>query len=315
MSKFLDTGSFIFVISLLLVSFNKIELFSQCGCSSSQQFQTPLHWLGTSEQIVTERKKLRLDLIYKFGIGDNLYKGSERISSNLDYTYHFINFFGSYGISHYTSFDLGLNYNIRNLNQYGFTSNGYGFSNLSFGARQTIFESESSDLIINAGVGVHIPLMKFKPIEDYPLVVQPSNGSFGAYAFGMLQKSFPKPSLNVLLFTRFDYYFKNELNYHFAPTNTFSFFISHRLFESLLILFEIRNNVAFQDKYNDTTYTNSGANITFLVPRITYKLGNISISPFVEIPLFQYYKGEQIGNKISFGLNANYLINFSKRNL
>lgn len=315
MSKFIDTNWVLSVIVTLIISLNVIETLSQCGCGSSPQFQSPLHYLGTSEQVISERKKLRLDFMYYLGLGDKVYKGSEKTSASVDYIFHFLNFFGSYGISHYTSLDFNFNYNIRELNQFGFVTKGFGFSHISFGTRHTFYESEKSDFIVNAGGGIHIPLMKFKSIEQYPIVIQPSNGSFGAYAFGMLQKSFPELSVNFLLFARLNYNFKNDLNYHFAPTISLSSFISYKVLESLIALLEIRNFLAFQDRYNDTTYTNSGSSILSIVPRLTYKLDIISFSPFVEIPLFQYYKGEQIGTKISFGLNINYLLNFAKRKL
>lgn len=309
-------SNFLYKFSILIIGTivsTTIPLYSQCGCSSSQQFLPPLHWLGSSEISISQKKRLHLDFMYKFATGNNLYKGTEIVPSQTDYKFHFIDFFSTYGLTNYTSIDFYLDYNFRLLNQYGFDTKGYGFSNASLGLRHTFYESENSDLVINGGSGIKIPLMKFKPIEEYPIISQPTNGSFGFYAFALLQKSIPNLSLNLLLYSRFDYNFKNNIDYKFAPSISSSLFLSRRFSTKFVALAELRHSFMFQDKYKDTTYPNSGANLIFLVPRLTFIFDEISISPYFELPIYQNYKGEQLGAKFAIGINFNYVYNFSRR--
>ncbi|MCX7909271.1 MAG: hypothetical protein N2560_07130 [Ignavibacteria bacterium] len=305
---------YILAFNITFLTILKIELFCQCGCSSAQQFLPPLHWIGKSEFTIAAKKRLFLDLIYKHSLSNKIYKGSKSISS-IDFFYHSFDLFASYGFSNYSAIDLFINYNLRELNQFQFVSKSSGFSHLSLGGRHTFYESENSDFIINAGLGVRLPLTKFKPIDSIPIVVQPSNGAFGFYGFGLIQKSFPSLNLNLLFFNRFDYFFENNLDYQFGPTNSSSILISLRISESLSALLELRNIFSLQDKHIDTIFTNSGVNLLLVIPRATISFDNLSISPFCEIPIFQYYKGEQIASKIAFGFNLNYLLNFSKRKL
>lgn len=288
---------------------------SQCGCSASQQFLPPLHWIGSSELTHSAKKRLNIDAMYKHGFSDRRFQGSNSIAGSLDYSFHSFDFFSSYGITHYTSIDVALNYNIKLLDNYGFKSKGYGFSNLSAGIRHVLYETETSDFIVNAGSGFRIPMMKFQDIEKYPIATQPSNGAFGFYCFGLIQKSLPRYALNFLLFARGDFSFKNSIDYFFGPSITSSIFVSRRFTGNFITVGELRYSLLFQDKYQDTIYPNSGANLFMFVPRITYIFSNISISPFVEIPIYQYFKGEQIASKFSFGINFNYVLNLSSRKL
>ncbi|MFN3305653.1 MAG: hypothetical protein ACK42Z_00515 [Candidatus Kapaibacteriota bacterium] len=301
----------IVLISFVIIA--RIEIFAQCGCSSGQQFLPPMHWLGTAEILTTAKKRLSFDLIYKYGNGNKTYSGTQQVSNLVDYDFHLFDFFLNYGVTNYLSLDLILNYNFKKLDEYGFTRKGYGFSNLSAGIRYNLYETENSDLVVNAGLGLRAPLMKLKPIEQYPLVTQPTNGSFGAYAFGLIQYSLFKKLLNLLLFSRFDYNFHSSINYHFGSASTTSVFASYRFSKALVSMVEFRYSFLARDKYKDTLFPNSGANLLYMVPRFTYRMDNISVSPFLELPVYQNFKGEQIGTRFSLGVNFNYTLNLSKR--
>ncbi len=305
---------FCFLLCNLFV-FPKSFLFSQCGCSSGQQFLPPLHWLGTSEVGISERKRLRIDFSYKFAYSDRLYTKDTYRADLIKYKNHTISLFASYGLDSYTMLDFTLSYAFRSLLQYGFHFKGYGFSNAYFGLRRNFYETHNSDFILNFGAGLSLPLMKFKEIERHPIVIQPSNGSFGLYAMGFGQKSFQKQNLNLLLFSRFDYYFKNSLNFRFGSNFVTSLLVSKRFSEKFTAIAELRSEVHFKDKYNDTTYPNSGSQMFNLIPRVTYQIERFSVSPYLEIPVFQFYDGEQIGNKFAIGLNFSYLFNFARRKI
>lgn len=302
--------AFSLVLHLLLVT---LEAFAQCGCTSGQQFLPPMHWLGSSEVLTVAKKRLSFDFVYKYGNGNKTFRGTKQVSNLVDYDFHMLDLFINYGISNYLSLDLLLNYNFKKLEEYGFTHKGYGFSNLSAGIRYNLYETESSELVINAGFGINAPLMKLKPIEQYPIAIQPTNGSFGAYGFGLIQYSLSRNLLNLLVFTRINYNFQSSIDYLFGTGITTSVFASYRFTSAHVALVEMRYLLLTQDKYKDTLFPNSGANLLFIVPRFAYKNDNISISPFLELPIYQNFKGEQIGTRFSFGINFNYTLNLSKR--
>ena len=307
-------STFISLFVFFLIS-STYQLYSQCGCSSGQQFSPPLHWLGTSETALSERKRLRIEVLYRFSSSNRLYNGDSYNSGLVDFKGHFLNLFGSYGLDAYTSFDFDISYSIRLLEQFGFRSKGFGFSNATVGLRRNIYETETSDFIFNFGLGFRFPLMDFKSIETYPIVIQPTDGSFGFYAMAFAQKSFRPANLNLLLMTRFDYQFENSLNYFFGPNLFTSVVLSKRFSDKIFSILELRGQIHFKDKYNDTTFSNSGAKILELIPRFTFLADEFSISPFFEFPVYQFYTGEQIGKNFAIGINLNYIFNFARRKI
>lgn len=313
MSKIFVIFCFLFYI---FFAFPSNYLFSQCECClSGQQFLPPLHWLGSSEVGISERKRLRIDFSYKFAYSDRLYTKDIYRTDLTKFKNHSFSLFASYGLDYNTMLDFTLSYSVRSLRQYGFESKGYGFSNVYFGLRRNFYETETSDFILNFGAGLSLPLMKFKEIEGHPIVIQPSNGSFGLYAMGFGQKSFKTLNLNLLLFTRLDYYFKNSLNFQFGPNFVTSLLVSKRFSNKFNAITELRSEVHFKDKYNDSTYQHSGSRVFNLIPRITYQGESFSLSPYFELPVYQFYEGEQIGNKFTFGLNFSYVFNFARRKI
>lgn len=304
-----------YCLVILLFFATRLHINAQCGCTSGQQFLPPMHWLGIAEVSTTAKKRLSLDFIYKYGNGNKTFEGTKQVSDVVDYEFHLFDLFVNYGISNYLSLDLLLNYNFKKLDEYGFKRKGYGFSNFSAGLRYNLYETGSSDFVISSGFGLRVPLMKLKPIEQSPTAIQPTNGSFGVYGFGFAQYSLLGKRLNLLLYSRLDYNFQNSANYQFGTAIITSVFTSYRFTEAIVSLLELRYSHLTQDKYNDTLYPNSGANMLHFAPRFSYKFGSYSLSPFLEIPLYQYFKGVQIGTRFSFGINFNYIINLSRRKL
>lgn len=298
-----------------MVLFVSAELFAQCGCSNAPMFVPPMQWLGPADNGLIPKKNLRLALFYRFATSSTLFEGSRQIRNAVDYQNSFIQAIASYGLSHYTTLDFDLSYSYRRLNQYGFESNGWGFSNLTLGLRQNIFESEFSDFTINIGFGTRFPLMKFKEIENYPIVIQPSTGSVGIFALFFSQLSLRNLGINIALFSRSDYNFENSQNYQFAPSVQASFIGSKELFQNFVFIAELKGDFRFRDRYNDTLYPNSGSSTLFFNSQINYKFKDIGVAFFGEIPIYQYFSGEQIGNGFAFGVYFHWLVNFNKKRL
>ncbi len=303
------------IYSILMVFFVSAELFSQCECSNAPMFAPPIQWLGAADNGLIPKKRLRIAMFYRFSTGSSLFERNRQISSTVDYQSNFIQAIASYGLTHYTTLDFDVSYSYRILNQYGFKSSGMGFSNLGLGFRQNIFESELSDFVINVGFGTRLPLMKFKEIENYPIVIQPSTGAVGIFALLFSQISFQNLGINLALFSRADYNFENNQNYYFAPSIQTSLITSKELFPNLVFIAELKGDFHFRDYYHDTLYSNSGSSTLFFNPQVNYKFKNIGVSFFGEVPIYQYFTGQQIGNDFAFGIYFHWLLNFNRKRL
>ncbi len=303
---------FVFCLLALVVEF---ELFAQCGCSSAPIFIPSMQWLGAADNGLVPKKNLRIALFYRFAASNSLREGNTKIVGDVGYQNTVAQVIASYGLGHYTTLDFDISYAYRRLEQFGFESSGYGFSNLGVGIRQNVFESELSDFVVNFGFGGRMPLAKFKEIESYPIVIQPSTGALGIFAMLYSQKSFPALGLNLALLSKADYNFNNNKNYHFAPSVQVSLIGSKQIFENFSSLVELKGDVRFHDRYHDTLYSNSGSRAFFLVPQLNYKFEDIGLSLFGEIPIYQHFNGQQIGSGFAFGVYINWVINFNKRRL
>lgn len=300
---------------ILIILFISAELFAQCGCSNAPIFVPPMQWLGAADNGLIPKRNLRFALFYHFSISSTLFDGGRRVHNAIDYQSNSIQTIASYGLSHSTTVDFDISYSHRRLNQYGFEFNGYGLSNLGLAIRQNIFESEFSDFVINIGFGTRFPLMKFKEIENYPIAIQPSTGAISIFALIFSQISFRNLGANIALLSRVDYNFENNQNYHFAPSVQTSFIGSKELFRNFILIVELKGDIRFRDRYYDTLYSNSGSSTLFFTPQINYKFRDIGVSLFVEVPTYQHFNGQQIGNGFAFGVYFNWLLNFNKKRL
>lgn len=303
------------ICSILMIFLVSAELFPQCGCSSAPTFVPSMQWLGIADNGLIPKKNLRIALFYRFAESSVLFEGKRQVRNAIDYKTDFAQAIASYGLTHYTTLDFDISYSYRMLNQYGFKLSGMGFSNLGIGFRQNIFESEFSDFVVNVGFGTRFPLMKFKEIENYPSAIQPSTGAVGVFALLFSQISFRSLGINVALFSRADYNFENNQNYYFAPSIQTSLIASKELFSNLVFVAELKSDFRFRDYYHDTLYPNSGSLTLFFNPQVNCKFKDVGVSLFAEIPIYQYFNGEQIGNGFAFGVYFHWLLNFNKKRL
>lgn len=303
------------IFSILTIVVVSAELFAQCGCSSAPIFVPPMQWLGTTDNGLIPKKNLRIALFYRFATSVSLFEGSNQIRDAVNYQNNFIQAVASYGLSYYTTLDFDISYSYRRLNQYGFEYKGFGPSSLGIALRRNIFESESSDFVINTGFGTRFPLMKFKEIESHPIAIQPSSGAVSIFALIFTQMSFRNLGANLAFFSRADYSFENNQHYRFAPSIQVSLIGSTELFQNFVFVTELKGDLRFHDHYHDTLYSNSGSSILFFNPQINYRFKDFGVSAFGEIPMYQYFSGQQIGNGFAFGVYFHWLLNFNKKRL
>jgi len=137
----------------------------------------------------------------------------------------------------------------------------------------------------------------------------------GIFALLFSQVSFRNLGINFALFSRADYNFENNQNYYFAPSIQTSLIVSKELFPNLVFVAELKSDFRFRDRYCDTLYPNTGSSVLLVEPQINYKFKDIGLSLSSEIPIYQYFNGEQIGNGFAFGVYFHWLLNFNKKRL
>ncbi|MGQ9820104.1 MAG: hypothetical protein ACUVQ1_09325 [Candidatus Kapaibacteriales bacterium] len=290
------------------------EAFGQCNCSNTSVFIPSIHWLGLADRSLTPQKNLRLGVLYRYTSSKQEYENDSPINSQVAFVNHFGVFFLSYGFDNYTSIEAEISYTYRNLDLFSFKSTSYGFSNLSIGARRNVFESDYSTVFINLGGGLKIPLMNLKNPETTPVVLQPTNGAFGAYILLFVQISHSK-LMNLAFQSRFDYNFISKYSYQFGASILNSIIASSEVFTNCYLTLETRATFQSKDKDKGIEVQNSGNFIVKAIPQIVYRYSDFSISLAGDFPFYRFYNGRQIAEMPSLNLFFNWFINFNRGRL
>lgn len=291
------------------------KAFAQCNCANTSIFIPSIHWLGLTDHSLTPKKNLRLGLLYRYTSSNEEYEKDSPINASVDFVNHLGVFFLSYGFDNYTSLEAELGYSYRKLAQYSLLkSSSYGFSNFSIGLRRNIFENDYSTFIINLGGGLKIPLMSLKNPETTPVVLQPSNGSIGAYILVFTQLSHSK-LINLAFQSRYDYNFISKFSYQFGASFLNSIIASSEIFANCFLVFETRATFQSQDKDTGIKVENSGSLIIKAIPQIVYRFSDFSLSFAGDFPFYRFYNGRQIAEMTSLNLYFNWFVNFNRRRL
>lgn len=291
------------------------KTFGQCNCTNTSVFIPSVLWLGLADRSLTPKKNLRLGLLYRYTSSNEEYENDSPINSSVDFVNHLGDFFLSYGFDNYTSIEAEIGYSYRKLAQYSFLeSSSYGFSNFSIGLRRNIFENDYSTFVINIGGGLKIPLMNLKNPEATPVVLQPSNGAFGAYILVFTQLSHSK-LINLAFQSRYDYNFTSKFSYQFGSSFLNSVIASSEIFANCFLILETRATFQSQDKDTGIKVENSGSFIIKAISQIVYRFTDFSISLAGDFPFYRFYNGRQIAEMPSLNLFLNWLINFNRRRL
>lgn len=305
-----------YILFSFFIFFLVDKTFGQCNCTNTSSIFIPsVHWLGLADRSLTPHKNLRLGLLYRYTYSNEEYEKDSPINSSVDFVNHLGDFFLSYGFDNYTSIEAEIGYSYRKLEQYSVSkSSSYGFSNFSFGIRRNIFESNYSTFIINIGGGLKIPLMNLKDPETTPVMLQPSNGAYGAYILAFTQLSHSK-LINLAFQSRFDYNFTSKFSYQFGAIFLNSIIASSEIFTNCFLLFETRTTFQSQDKDAGIKVENSGSFIVKAIPQIVYRFTYFSISLAGDFPFYRFYNGHQIAEMPSLNLFFNCFVNFNRRRL
>lgn len=291
------------------------KAFGQCNCTNTSVFIPSVHWLGLADRSLTPMKNLRLGLLYRYTSSKEEYEKNSPINSSVEFVNHLGVLFLSYGFDHYTSLEAELGYSYRKLDQYSLLkSSSYGFSNFSIGIRRNLFENDNSTLIINIGGGLKIPLLSLKDPEAYPVMLQPSNGAFGAYILVFTQLSHSK-LINLAFHSRYDYNFTSKFSYQFGANFLNSIIASSEIFANCFLIFEIRATFQSQDKDAGIKVENSGSFMVKAIPQIVYRFFDFSLALSGDFPFYRFYNGRQIGEMPSLNLFFNWFVNFNRRRL
>lgn len=271
---------------------------------------------GTDNLLVLEKNSWRMIFFYKYGQGNQYYEGTGRSDFDLISRAYF-NYFSAiigYGMTNKLTLEMESGYFFNKTQNYNvepaYSLTGKGLSNVVILGKHSLFTDPFKRIYITGAVGSKIPFSRELQWSEsnvkLPMEVQPTLGAYGA----VFSISFVKENSG----TGMRYFFTNRIEIHtsnkesYKPGNLIfnSFYISKHLKQPWLkdhvtAIMQIRNEIRGYDKIERRKKESSGSILFFLAPQINYVWQEEwYLSAMTDIPVYQYFKGTQLGAGVGF---------------
>ncbi len=183
-----------------------------------------------------------------------------------------------------------------------------------------VYKNFEKQFSIVPSIGVKFPIGVFDQEVDHvklPITVQPSSGSFKYLINLYLNKGTKNHKWNFGFYSSTEFaQLINSENFYYKYGNSYLFSIisSYTLSPKITLGLEIRNeNRGKSSRENNQIVESSGYNIVYVIPHLNY---NFSKKWFVsvnsDIPVYRFYNGIQLANKLAVSIRLSYRISFVK---
>ena len=303
---------------LLVISFQS-RLFSQC-CSAGNPF-----FYG--DQASLGKKQFLFLMGYKYSTSTKYFEGDSPIE--IDFIdkafFNFLTFQTQYGVTERLNVQADIGYFINKTECYKLdgwnNQRGYGIGDLMLTIRYLAYRNRTKKITITPSISVKFPIGVFDQEVDQvklPITLQPSSGSFKYAANVYINKRFSNPRWNLGVFGTVEYaQLINSDNFYYKYGNMFMLSIigSYRISANVNLGIEIREEYRFRSKREDNQVVeSSGYNIFYSIPHISYTISKQwMINADIEIPIYKYYNGIQLGNTYAISARLSYNISLKKR--
>ena len=275
---------------------------------------------GTSNLGILSQGKTKLIVSYSYSYLGQAFEGSRRIESNLFDAghFHFINANVSFGLFRRLTaeFDAGLFHS--RLQGASIPSNrekNAGLGSIDLALQYNVYRNRPKYLEITTGVGIRYATSEIKQTYRGTFLAadqQPVTGTPDFFHSLFLYKGFPHRHLHFFLTSRIELKGRDTDGYHYGNLYTTSLFASYSLGLRWDLILQARSEIRARDARDigefdfldgRSTIIITGSKKLFLVPQISYTLSpSLSLTTLVDIPVYQHYNGQQLGNSVTFGL-------------
>lgn len=273
---------------------------------------------GTDNLLVLEKNSLRVISFYKYGQGNQYYEGTGRSDFDLisKAYYNYFSVIVGYGLNPKLTLEMETGYFLNKTQNYNLTPanslTGSGLSNAVIMAKHSIFTEPVNRIYITGALGVKIPFsreLQWSPNNvKLPVEVQPTLGAYGAVFSTSFVKESSGTGMRYFLTNRIEAHAPNKEDYKPGTSVYTSLYISKHLMQHWLkdnwtAILQIRNEVRGYDKIESRKKESSGSTLFFIAPQLNYVFKEEwYFSAMTDIPVYQYFKGTQLGAGIGFSL-------------
>ena len=303
-----------FIIIMLVMALGLMvghsRLHAQCFASPGNPIA------GNTNLGILDRGITRAIGFVQYSLMDQYFEGSRR--SDYDPTgaitsahYTYTGFSLGYGLTGKLTLEAEVGYFLNRTQQYrhiDYSMRSSGFANAIVTAKYNLFQDLPRNLELTLSAGPKIPLTTKPQVADgveLPIGMQSSTGNFGFVVQSFFVKEFDVGSIRLILINRYENNLtENQQGYAFGDSFMSSLFFSKhlanpwtRLTKDITFILQTRHEYRTRSTRNGQQINYSGHNLLFVAPQLNYNLGMVwNFSVMVDIPLYQYFNGIQLGN-------------------
>jgi hypothetical protein len=298
----------ILLLSLLLL-FSPRIIKSQC-CSTGSP-------VGASVYVgVLGKNYLRLTTFYRHSNSDKYFEGDSP-SENIPLQSANYNFAGitlGYGLTRRLTAEIDFGYFLNKTQVYldnnvfhGMKQTGFGLSNGGFNLKYGLFIKPVNQIELTAGAGFRYPFTTNPQMVDFVQLnrdIQPSTNAFSVNGMLFFSLGFPAITLRLFTINRYDYNFADKVNYRYGNILLNSIFVSKKIVKYFFAIVQIRNESKTRDTYKGNNQVNTGYDILFVSPQLSYSIvGKWNVTVVCDLPLYKFYKDRQLTPAYAYAIS------------
>lgn len=308
-----------FLALSLLVVFPVKKTTAQC-CSTGSP-------VGASVYVgVLGKNYLRAGTFYRYGYSDKYYENDSKAENNplQSANYNFTGIALGYGITKRLTAEIDFGYFINKTQLYldnktfhGMKQTGYGFSNGGVNLKYGVYVNPVKQIEFTAGAGFRYPFTTNPQMVDNVQLnrdIQPSTNAFGANGMLFFNLGFPEITLRLFTINRYEYNFTDKVDYKYGNILLNSLFVSKKIMKYFFAILQLRNEFKTRDNYKGTDEVNTGYDIVYLSPQLSYSVaGKWNITVVCDLPVYKNYNGRQLTPKYAMALSLTRDFNFGRK--
>jgi hypothetical protein len=177
-------------------------------------------------------------------------------------------------------------------------------------AKHSLLTNHFNRFYITGSAGAKIPFSRELQWSEnnvkLPVEVQPTIGAFGAVFGASFVKEQSGKGLRYFFTNRVETNAPNRENYRLGTSVYNSLYVSKHLMQPWLkdnwtAILQLRNEIRTPDKVEGKVKESSGSTLFFIAPQLNFVLKEEwYLSGMVDIPVYQHFKGTQLGAGVGF---------------
>jgi hypothetical protein len=306
----------VFVLVILLSASQ--DSLAQCCSAGNPDFYSNQANLG--------HKELQVIAGFQNSLSDQYFSKEKKV--DIDFIdkakFNFLSLQFVYGLSQRITIKTDLGYFLDRSEQYKKADwapiKGFGLGDAGLSIKYLAYKSFVRKISIIPSVGIKIPIGVFDQEVDHvklPITVQPSSGSFKYLASIYVSKTLKNNKFNLGFLASVEFpQLINSENFYYKYGNMYLFSVlgSYKLSKNFTLGLEIINkNRAKAQREDKQIVASSGYKLLYAIPHLGFNFAKkFSVSANVDLPVYRYYNGIQLGNAYAFTMRFCYRFSFDR---